>query len=490
MTTLPPIESLSLDQLRLRLTEAEDTLRAIRDGEADAVVVRAEQDETVFALADGQDSYRAIMEAMDIGAVALDSQDRVLYANAAVCGLLDCAAAELQDRGLFALLDPASLVAVRATMAGASESRNQMQFTQPRRDGPRHLIVTATPLPLSFDIGTALTFTDVTARVAAEAARESERVGRAVLASANEAVVVCNRAGKVTNANAAAHAIAGSDPVGKCFENAFPLEFPIGSAIIRPDDLVQMANDGTSVRGIEGLVAREGQWRDLLVSVAPLRLSGEAIGGCVITLVDLTERKSIEKHQSLLMHELVHRVKNTLAMVLSISGRTIAGSRDLSDFRERFTNRIQALAATHTLLAESAWSGVSLAALVRDELAPFVSGGGPRLETSGIDGIVTPDVGIALGMVFHELATNAVKYGALSRQSGVVSVAGNHIGNDQFELVWTERGGPPVEPPARVGFGQTLITRSLNHGNGTGAKVEFAEAGLVCRIVFPVQARH
>lgn len=479
---------LSAAELRRRLLEAEDTLRAIRDGEADALVIRGTHEDAVFPLAGGQESYRAIMEAMDIGAIALDDQERVLYANTALCTLVGCGASDLQSHGLFSRLDGQSAETVRGTIALAREGRHQTQFVQVHEGRDRHLMVTAAPLPLPFGTGSALTFSDITARIEAAAAEESERIGQAVIASANEAVIVCDRLGRIINANAAVRAITQSDPMGMRLAEALPLTFPIGCGILHPDELVELANGGNSIKGLEaaaGLAAPGEPAKELLVSVAPLRLSGKMIGGCVITLVDLSERKAIEKRQTLLMHELDHRVKNTLTMVLSICGRTLSGAEDLEDFRTRFTRRIQALAATHNLLADASWSGVDLISLLRSELAPYLSGTGPHMQLRGLDCIVQPDVAIAFGLVVHELATNAVKYGALSRETGCVTVVGSQLDVDLFEVIWTESGGPAVATPTRHGFGQTLITRSLARGEGTGATVDFQPSGVVCRMVIP-----
>ncbi|MBU6268051.1 MAG: PAS domain-containing protein [Sphingomonadales bacterium] len=488
MSETDPYLHLTADQLRRRLAEAEETLRAIRDGDADALVIRAADEDMVFALAGGEESYRAIMEAMDIGAIALDADSQVLYANAALCHLLGCSAPALQRDGLFAQLDPVSAQVARRTIAQAGEGRHQTQFVQNHKGANRHLVITAAPLPLGFGLGCALTFTDVTARIEAAAARESERISRAVLTSANEAVVVCDRQGKIASANAAAAALALAEPVGRPFAEAFPFEFPIGGAMLHPDELLGIAGEGNAIKGLEASVPYRQPPRALLVSAAPLRLSGDEIGGSVITLVDVSERKDIEKRQTLLMHELDHRVKNTLAMVISICSRTAAGCEDIDDFRTRFVRRIQALAATHNLLTETAWTGLDLAAVVKAELAPYVASAGPRVIIRAMACVVPPNVGIAFGLVLHELATNAVKYGALSCESGTVTVTGAPIAPGRFEIVWRERGGPPVAPPRRHGFGQTLITRSLKSGEGTGADIAFEPEGVICRMVIPSAA--
>ncbi|EJU12272.1 signal transduction histidine kinase [Sphingomonas sp. LH128] len=199
-------------------------------------------------------------------------------------------------------------------------------------------------------------------------------------------------------------------------------------------------------------------------------------------------RSADDRRQTLLMHELDHRVKNTLSMVLSICSRTLSNSDGLDDFRVRFTRRIQALAATHNLLADVSWTGVDLSAMIRSELAPYLSSPGPRMELAALDRLVAPDVAIAFGLVVHELTTNAVKYGALSAETGCVTVRGRALDGDLYEIMWTESGGPRVESPRRHGFGQTLITRSLARGEGTGATVNFTADGVVCRMVLPVEA--
>lgn len=185
------------------------------------------------------------------------------------------------------------------------------------------------------------------------------------------------------------------------------------------------------------------------------------------------------------MRQLDHRVKNTLTLVLSIASRTISGATDLGDFHGKFTRRIEALAATHNLLAEGSWRRLTLEDVVTAELSPYVASGGPRVNLVDLDFHVSPDTAIALGLVIHELVTNAVKYGALSNDTGSISLAGERLSSGNVALVWRERGGPKVEEPKRRGFGQTLIARSLGSAHGAGTSVEFHPDGVVCRMCFP-----
>jgi two-component sensor histidine kinase len=177
-------------------------------------------------------------------------------------------------------------------------------------------------------------------------------------------------------------------------------------------------------------------------------------------------------------------VKNTLALVLSIAGRTIHHEDTLEGFQKAFTGRIQALAATHNLLAENSWTDLSIADVVQAELAPHAGGIG-RIHTEGLDRAIAPRAAIALGLVIHELATNAAKYGALSTRDGHIDVVAVGGDADSFRMEWRESGGPAVAVPTRKGFGQNVISRSLQYMPTGGAEVEFRPEGVVCRISLP-----
>ncbi|MGN6375180.1 MAG: sensor histidine kinase [Sphingomonas sp.] len=469
--------------LRRRLVEAEETLRAIREGEVDALVVRNSQRDEVFALG-GQDSYRAFMEAMDIGAAAVDPEGTLIYANAALCTMLGCSAKDLQQAGILAAVGGNAAKVVGDLIGQAEDGRRSRQVALPCAAGTCHVEVTAAPLPLGFGRGCALTFTDVTERIEAAAAHESDRIGRAIMASSNEAVVVCDREGRITHANAGVRHFQSGSVVGKTFDQAFPLDFTLRSGLMSGGDLIGVALAGTAVRGVEAALNHDGRSQDLQISAGPLRQSGDTIGGCIVTLADISERKAIEKRQALLMDELAHRVKNTLTMVMSIANRTIASAADLTEFRTAFGRRLEALAATHNLLAEGAWEGITLEELINAELAPYVALGSDRVALHQLDVPVTPDTAVALGLIFHELVTNAVKYGALSKDTGRVTITAS-IDGDAHAIVWQEDGGPAVVPPEKAGFGQTVIARGLSHVGKQATQVEFRPEGLVCRMYLP-----
>jgi PAS domain S-box-containing protein len=473
-------------ELRRRLEEAEDTIRAIRDGEVDALVVRRTQDEEVFTLEGGTESYRAFMEAMDLGAAAFDQSSRLLYANAALCEVLGQSLADLQGHGVFSAFDDESARSVREVIEQANSGKRSVEIALRAGTNERNLLVTASPLDVGLLSGIAATFTDVTERVQAAAVAESERAARAIIASANEAVVVCDRDGRITHVNAAAIAISGGDPVGMQFNTAFPLVLAGATGLVQGEDLAAMAVSGTQIQGVEANAPDAPKVKDLLISAAPLRVAGEKTSGCVITLVDLSQRKAAERQQLLLMAELDHRVKNTLALVLAICARTIKSEESLESFQEAFTGRIQALAATHNLLAEKAWSNLTVGDVVSSELAPYTSAGAGRVAIRDLDFSVSPRAAIALGLVFHELATNAVKHGSLSMPDGRVVVRRTHNDNEySIQLEWIESGGPTIATPVKSGFGRTVIGRSLHYSAGGGADLKFEPGGVVCTISIP-----
>lgn len=475
-------------ELKRRLAEAEDTLRAIREGEVDALVVQGEAADEVFTLEGDTASYRSFMEAMEPGAAALDGSGRVLYLNATLRDLLKSDGDDTAGRPFAELLDPAARAVVDGLLRDGTNGRRSGTVQLPARGGDLHFLVSVAPLRIGTINGHAVTFADVTARVRAEAAEQSERAARAVIASANEAVIVCDREGTITHANAAAAALSDRDLLGQPFADAVPLTFPDTTGLVQADDFVAMAIAGTPVQGIEAIATRATPVKDCLVSAAPLRVAGERVSGCVVTLVDLTQRKAAEKHQMLLMRELDHRVKNTLALVQSISSRTLMNEDTLEGFQKAFNGRLQALAATHSLLSENSWTDMTVRDVVVAELAPFVAVDSPRLVLRDLEEHITPRAAIALGLIIHELATNAAKYGSLTVPAGVVEVRRLTMPTAEhpaLELEWRERGGPAVEEPRRKGFGRTLITRSMQHSQHGGAELSFAPDGVVCRIAIP-----
>lgn len=204
--------------------------------------------------------------------------------------------------------------------------------------------------------------------------------------------------------------------------------------------------------------------------------------------IEIEERLRVEKRQSLLLAELNHRVKNTLAIVQSIATQTLRHADSPEAFRAGFEARVMALAEAHNLLTDSNWAGASLRDIVNRVLTPYAGDERPRHRIPQTDVRVGPKTAVSLVMAFHELATNAAKYGALSTGTGTVKVDWNVVAETtppRLVMGWEETGGPPVTEPTRKGFGSRLI-RGLAHETSGHVQMEFARTGLVCRFDIPL----
>jgi PAS domain S-box-containing protein len=203
--------------------------------------------------------------------------------------------------------------------------------------------------------------------------------------------------------------------------------------------------------------------------------------------VDVTERKRAQEHQRVLHAELDHRVKNVLATVSTVAARTMDASTSMQHFVASLDGRIRSMARTHELLSAARWQGISVLELVRRELAPYATKG--NTEINGPAVMLKAEAGQAMGMVLHELATNAAKYGALSAQNGRVSIRWEQRlnGHPRPNLVldWREVGGPSVVVPANSGFGTSTIRDLIPYEFGGTVDLSFGTSGIRCRLELP-----
>jgi PAS domain S-box-containing protein len=244
-----------------------------------------------------------------------------------------------------------------------------------------------------------------------------------------------------------------------------------GSAPYELEFRIQKPDGGISWVFANAIVLRDEQ--------GPLRMLGASF--------DITERKLADAERALLLAELSHRVKNTLATVISIAQQSFSRGPSPDESLRSFQSRIRGLAQTHSRLAEKSWSGVSLDTIVADETMPYRREDGSNVRVSGPNIQLNAKCAVALGMAFHELATNAAKYGALSSKSGAVDIAWTiELPANRLRIQWTESGGPAVTTPNRSGFGRLLLERALASDLRGDVDLEFAERGLKCVIAFPL----
>lgn len=205
---------------------------------------------------------------------------------------------------------------------------------------------------------------------------------------------------------------------------------------------------------------------------------------------DITERRKAEELRRLLLAELDHRVKNTLAIVQAIASQTVRRARDLGSFSESFNERLQALASAHNLLTATSWSGADMRDIARSQLVDG-NGRSQQISIDG-DGVFLPaQVALQLSLILYELASNARKYGALSLADGRVSITWRRVEGDarQVRILWKEIGGPPVAPPRARGYGTTLIERAGAQPS-LSVKLAFPAEGVECEILADVGIEH
>ncbi|MDP2409539.1 MAG: HWE histidine kinase domain-containing protein [Pseudolabrys sp.] len=324
--------------------------------------------------------------------------------------------------------------------------------------------------------------------------RERERRFHSLLNALPAAVYTTDTDGHVNYYNDAAAELWGSrPPLGKLAWCGSPrLLWPDGTPL--PHDQSPMAiavKENRAVRGFEGCTERpDGTCVPWLAYPTPLHDEAGQLVGAVNMLVDITERKRIEEQQSLMVRELHHRVKNTLATVQAIMGSTARSSETIEDFKTALIARIGSLARTHRLLTDDGPT-VSFGDILKNELDAFDDGSEGRITLTGPDVLLSSQLAVSLGMAVHELTTNAAKFGALSIYGGKVDVTWNvAIEKSRRTLTfdWVESSGPAVSEPARHGFGSRLLDFVLPGQIQAKATVDYAREGVRIHCVVPLPA--
>lgn len=326
-----------------------------------------------------------------------------------------------------------------------------------------------------------------------ESLRESEERYRTLFDLGPVAVYSCDASGAIQNFNRRAVELWGRTPAtgdhAERFSGAYKLFLPDGTNVSNEECLVaQVLRDGPEIEDAEYIIERPDGSRLMIVANArKLKNQRGEPAGAINCFYDITDRKQAELRQQLLIDELNHRVKNTLATVQSIAAHTLTAASDIKS-RETFDARLIALSRTHDLLARAAWEGASLRELLLQELAPYGIDGGASFAIEGPDLDLRPKAALALGLAFHELATNAAKHGALSEPGGSLRVMWEVVGAPEprkLRLRWVETGGPAPSPGPK-GFGLTLIERGLSLELDGEAAIAFEPGGMVCTMDIPI----
>lgn len=308
------------------------------------------------------------------------------------------------------------------------------------------------------------------------------------------AVYTTDAEGRITYYNDAAAELWGHRPPLGSSEwcGSWKLFTPDGTPL--PHDQCPMAlalMEDRPVRGVEAAAERpDGTRVPFMPYPTPLHDENGELVGAVNMLIDLTESKRAEEQQAVLVRELHHRVRNTLAAVQAIMGATARSTATIDEFKATLTDRIGSLAKTHLLLSEED-GAATFEAIARKELAAFDDGGETRVKLSGPPVELPSRLAVTLGMALHELTTNAARHGALKAACGSVCLSWNVTGQAErrtLDINWIECGGPTVVNPARDGFGARLIKFVLPAQLRAKTRIEYPPDGVRVHCAVPLPA--
>jgi two-component system CheB/CheR fusion protein len=356
------------------------------------------------------------------------------------------------------------------------------------RDGETTYIMRILPYRTMGNVidGVVITFVDVTERKAAE---EERALLAAIVKSSPDAIIVSDPGGAVVAWNLGAERMFGylaGEMVGRPVAETLGLQHAdVWRQQVRraqrgdtlpPVDLVRVRKDGSGVH--------------VSASVAAVRDAAGKVVAISSIERDVSEARRNEERQRLLLAELDHRVKNTLAIVTSIVSRTVAADPAARPFAEAIQGRLKALGQAHRVLSHGHWQGSPLAQVLREQLVPFR---GRRLRNVRLEGpevMLAPRAALTLSMAIYELASNAAKYGALSVAEGRLTIEWRMAAAEngsKLVLEWREKDGPAVGRPEGRGFGSDLIERAIPYELGGTARLRYASKGVQCTIEFPLQ---
>jgi len=441
-----------------------------------------------------------IEDFFESGAVALHlagDDGTILRANKAELNLLGYEAGEYIGRNIIEFHADRPVVEDMLARLTRGEKLDKYPARMIAKDGSiKHVEITSSVQFRDGEFLNTRCFTvDVTDLVRARAeVRQRDDQLRKVLDALPAAVYATDAKGTITYYNRAAAELADREPELGKDKWCVTLRIYTPDGQLLPHDQCPMAvalKEKRPVRGVEAMAQRpDGTLIPFLPFPTPITNEDGELVGAVNMLVDITERKRAEEHQQLLVAELDHRVKNTLAQVAAVAKSTRQGSRSIDEFLLKLDERIGSMATAHGLLSESHWQGVGLATLVRSQLAPYATDA--NITISGTDVVLAATEVQAVAMVLQELATNAAKHGALSALDGRVSVSWDRrpdgYAGENLVLVWREVGGPSVTANVPSGYGTDLIRNLIPHELGGTVDVEFAPGGVNCRIEIPLRS--
>jgi PAS domain S-box-containing protein len=436
----------------------------------------------------GDQPFREIVELLPAAIYTTDAEGLITYYNKAAADLWGCEPELGSSRfcGSWKLYWPDGRLLAHSECPMAmtlqdEKPRHGMEVIAERPDGIRVPFI-AYPTPM-FDlagkvIGAVNMLIDITDRKKHEMTQQRLV---AIVDGSDDAIISKDLEGIITSWNKGAERLFGysaDEAIGQPVTILMPPERVNEEPVI-----LERIRRGERIDHYETVRQRkDGSRFDISLTVSPLKTADGRVVGASKIARDITDRKRQQEQQALLVREMRHRIKNTIATVQSIASQTLCDVS--SEDRRAYAARLEALAGAHDLLTMDDWRQVNLHDLVHRALQPFGATYGDRIVINCTDFPLSPERAQALALVLHELATNAVKHGALSNGTGLVSVTWKPNETDPLTgmLAWEETGGPPVGEPKRQGFGSRLIQRAL--GGDCQVGLDYRPAGLVFTVEF------
>ncbi|HEX8570674.1 MAG TPA: PAS domain S-box protein [Caulobacteraceae bacterium] len=328
---------------------------------------------------------------------------------------------------------------------------------------------------------------DVTDRRRAEAElRETTARLNAVLSNATVSLFLMDDQHHCVYMNPAAERLTGyrfEETQGRPLHDVIHHTRPDGSHFPHQECAIGRALPERNVeRGEEVFVHKDGSFYPVAYAASPILDETASMVGTIVEVRGISAEREAEERRRLLLNELNHRVKNTLAVVQGVAAQTLRSEADPVQARRALEGRLMALSAAHDILTRESWEGADLGKLVADTVGPFAP---DRLDASGPPLRLNPKTAVSFALALHELASNALKYGALSNADGRVSARWT-LRDQALDFRWEETGGPPVEAPKRAGFGSRLLERGLASELNGQVRVHYRPEGVVCTIEAPL----
>ncbi len=312
---------------------------------------------------------------------------------------------------------------------------------------------------------------------------EAEEQFRLLVEAAPNGMIVADNDGVITFVNKQTEKLFGysrGELIGRSVEVLVPEQFQGAYPSLRAQFATQPETRPMGAgRDLYGLRKNKTEF-PIEIGLNPFRAGDRLLA--VASVIDITERKRNEQQIRfiMIMDELSRRSKNLLMVVLAIANQTVEHATSFSEFQANFDSRLMALARSYDLLVEKGWGGAPIEALIFAQLKPFMDQPVARLDVAGPPIMLTPEAAQNIGLALHELATNAMKYGALSSPEGRIVIrwdVDDRQMQKKFRLSWQEQGGPPVNPPKHQGFGHRFLNHIAQESSDTGAGFMFAPKG-------------